>query len=185
MYIQTLETPNPQTLKFVPDDALMAEGSAPVQFDNPESADVSPLASSLFALSDVTAVYVAQQFVSVTKVPSSDWEHLKIEVLTVLMDHFLSGKATMIGDKPQNNAESNENDSPVVKEIKAVINEKVRPAVAQDGGDIIFHGFDDGIVRLEMHGACAGCPSATVTLKQGIENMLKHYIPEVESVEAV
>lgn len=185
MYIQTLETPNPQTLKFVPDDAVMPAGTHPVQFEDPESAQHSALASALFDLSDVTAVYIAPGFVSVTKVPSSDWEHLKIEVLTVLMDHFMSGKPAVSGDVPKNNAESTEDDSPVVKEIKAVINEKVRPAVAADGGDIIFHGFEDGIVRLEMHGACAGCPSSTVTLKQGIENMLKHYIPEVESVEAV
>lgn len=184
MYIQTLETPNPQTLKFVPDDPVM-EGGKPVYFESVEQAEASPLASSLFSLSDVTAVYLAPHFVSVTKVPSADWETLKIEVLTVLMDHFLSGKPAITGEAAANNADESEDDSPVVKEIKAVINEKVRPAVAVDGGDIIFHGFDNGVVRLEMHGACAGCPSSTVTLKHGIENMLKHYIPEVESVEAV
>jgi Fe-S cluster biogenesis protein NfuA len=184
MYIETEETPNPQTLKFIPDMPVMESGTA--QFNAPHEAAHSPLAKGLFMISEVTAVFLAPDFVSVTKAPQAEWGALKIEVLTVLMDHLLSGKPALTpGAASANNAEIADDDDPVVAQIKEIINTRVRPAVAMDGGDIIFHGFEDGIVRLEMHGACSGCPSSTATLKNGIESMLKHYVPEVESVEAV
>jgi NFU1 iron-sulfur cluster scaffold homolog, mitochondrial len=183
MFIQTEATPNPLTLKFIPGVAVLETGTA--FFTAREDAAISPLAVSLFDIGGVTAVFFGSDFVTVTKDEASHWEALKAPILTTIMDHFVAGKPVM--GSSQNNAgtQINENDSDLVKQIKELIETRVRPAVAQDGGDIIFRGFEDGIVQLELHGSCSGCPSSTVTLKNGIENMLKHYVPEVIAVEAV
>lgn len=184
MFIQTENTPNPNTVKFIPEQIVLEKGTA--QFSDVQSAKNSPLALSLFEVEEVASVFFGYNFISVTKKETSDWDLLKTEVLTVIMEHFVANKPVIIEvenkDESQNN---NEDDDEIVKQIKELIETRVRPAVAQDGGDIIYHGFEDGVVKLEMHGACSGCPSSTVTLKSGIENMLKHYVPEVESVEAV
>lgn len=182
MFIQTEATPNPLTLKFIPGVEVMKTGT--VFFTGREDASISPLASTLFDIDGVTAIFLGSDFITVTKDESSHWEALKPILLTAIMDHFVAGKPVMI--KAGTAAPvSDENDSDLVKQIKELIETRVRPAVAQDGGDIIFHGFKDGIVTLELHGSCSGCPSSTVTLKNGIENMLKHYVPEVIAVEAV
>lgn len=182
MFIQTESTPNPLTLKFTPGVTVMEEGTA--FFTNKDDAAISPLAVSLFDIDGVTAIFLGSDFISVTKDEASHWEALKPIILTAIMDHFVAGKPVLI--KGSAKAEmSDENDSELVKQIKELIETRVRPAVAQDGGDIIYRGFDNGIVMLELHGSCSGCPSSTVTLKNGIENMLKHYVPEVIAVEAV
>jgi len=181
MFIQTEATPNPLTLKFVPGVTVMESGTA--FFTSAEDAKASPLAEALFRTGGVTAIFLGGDFVTVTKGVEDDWETLKPTLLTTIMDHFVAGKPVML--KPGAAAASNENDSDIVKQIKELIETRVRPAVAQDGGDIIFRGFEDGIVQLELHGSCSGCPSSTITLKNGIENMLKHYVPEVVAVEAV
>ncbi len=182
MFIQTEVTPNPLTLKFIPDVTVMESGTA--FFTNAEDATISPLAVELFAIEGVTAVFLGGDFITVTKDEASDWSVLKAPLLTSIMDFFVAKKPVMLSSKKEAVA-TNENDSDLVKQIKELIETRVRPAVAQDGGDIIFHNFSDGIVQLELHGSCSGCPSSTVTLKNGIENMLKHYIPEVIAVEAV
>jgi Fe-S cluster biogenesis protein NfuA len=182
MFIQTEATPNPLTLKFIPDVTVMGSGTA--FFTNAEDATISPLAVELFAIEGVTAVFLGGDFITVTKDEASDWSILKAPLLTSIMDFFVAKKPVMLSSKKETVAQ-NENDSDLVKQIKELIETRVRPAVAQDGGDIIFHNFSDGIVQLELHGSCSGCPSSTVTLKNGIENMLKHYIPEVIAVEAV
>lgn len=180
MFIQTATTPNPSTLKFIPGREVLGSGTA--QFNNIEGAKNSPLAKVLFAISGVESVFLGSDFISITKAESSSWDTLKTEILTTIMEHFVAGKAVIeTGEQSQENTEE---DSEVVKQIKELIETRVRPAVAQDGGDIIYKSFENGIVKLEMHGACSGCPSSTITLKNGIENMLKHYIPEVEAVEA-
>lgn len=186
MFIQTATTPNPQTLKFLPGQTVLGEGTA--QFNNEEEAGRSPLASELFKIEEVEAVFFGSDFISVTKKEDASWDLLKPHILTTVMDHFVAGKPVMAEDtKAESPKDSGENDSELVQQIKELIETRVRPAVAMDGGDIIFRGFDekDGVVQLELHGACSGCPSSTITLKQGIENMLKHYVPEVSSVEAV
>lgn len=180
MFIQTEATPNPNTLKFLPGVAVMPQGTA--FFTSPEQAKPSPLAETLFGVEGVTAVFLGSDFVTVTKSESADWESLKAMVLTSMMDHFVAGKPVM---KESAVAAAAIDESEIAKQIRELIDTRVRPAVAQDGGDIIFRGFHDGIVQLELHGACSGCPSSTATLKQGIENMLKHYVPEVVAVEAV
>ena len=182
MFIQTESTPNPLTLKFMPGAEVMPSGT--VFFTNKEDASISPLATTLFDIDGVNAVFFGSDFITITKDEASHWEALKPILLTSIMDHFVAGKPVMMkSDAPA--AISNADDSDLVKQIKELIETRVRPAVAQDGGDIIFHGFADGIVTLELHGSCSGCPSSTVTLKNGIENMLKHYVPEVIAVEAV
>ena len=181
MFIQTEATPNPLTLKFLPGVDVMNAGTA--FFTKSEDAGASPLAQELFHISGVTAVFLGADFITVTKSEGAGWDTLKPLLLTTIMDHFVAGKPVMIAGKTENAV--SENDSDVVKQIKELIETRVRPAVAQDGGDIIFRSFHDGIVELELHGACSGCPSSTATLKNGIENMLKHYVPEVISVEAV
>ncbi|TAE80953.1 MAG: NifU family protein [Alphaproteobacteria bacterium] len=184
MFIQTETTPNPQTLKFLPGRAVLEAGTR--FYTGEHMAEESPLAMALFRISGVNAVFFGSDFVTITKDSTFDWSLLKADILTTLMDFFLSD-APIIQQKTSapKAANSGEEDSDIVKEIKELIEAKVRPAVAQDGGDIIFHSFIEGIVFLELHGSCSGCPSSTLTLKQGIENMLKHYIPEVQSVEAV
>lgn len=182
MFIQTESTPNPLTLKFTPGVEVMQSGT--VFFTGKDDASISPLASALFEVEGVNAIFLGSDFITVTKDEASHWEALKPILLTTIMDHFMAGKPVMIKAGAAAPT-SNENDSDIVKQIKELIETRVRPAVAQDGGDIIFRGFEDGIVQLELHGSCSGCPSSTVTLKNGIENMLKHYVPEVVAVEAV
>lgn len=180
MFIQTETTPNPQTLKFIPGVTVMGDGTA--FYTNRSSAANSPLASAIFTVNHVNAVFLGSDFVTVTKAEDTDWNLLKPALLTVIMDHFVAGRPVITTARIGTN---DADDSEIVKQIKELIETRVRPAVAQDGGDIVFHAFEDGIVKLEMHGSCSGCPSSTATLKNGIENMLKHYIPEVIAVEAV
>ena len=182
MFIQTEPTPNPATLKFLPGRAVMDSGTA--NFTEPEAAKISPLAESLFALEGVTGVYLGADFITVSKAADLDWLNLKPVVLGAIMDHFTSGRPVMSGAATA--AEPGEDeDSEVVSQIKELLETRVRPAVAQDGGDIIFHSFEDGVVYLHMQGSCSGCPSSTATLKAGIENMLRHYVPEVQEVRPV
>ncbi len=183
MFIQTQPTPNPETLKFLPGQTVMEKGTASfVELE--EARSQSPLATILLELDEVKGVFLGHDFISITKQPKADWDVVKPLVLTTIMEHFMAGLPVMIPSQAANQS-ADENDDPLVVQIKELIETRVRPAVAQDGGDIIFHGFEDGIVKLEMHGACSGCPSSTITLKNGIENMLKHYVPEVMGVEAV
>lgn len=184
MFIQTEATPNPQTLKFLPGVAVMDKGTAffTSATEAKSSALSSPLAEMLFRIEGVSAVFLGSDFITVTKQPDFNWDSLKPPVLTSIMDHFVAGKPVIVG---ATQATASTEDSDIVNQIRELIDTRVRPAVAQDGGDIIFRGFHDGIVQLELHGACSGCPSSTITLKQGIENMLKHYVPEVIAVEAV
>lgn len=181
MFIQTEATPNPLTLKFIPGVAVLESGTA--FLTSAADAKQSPLAEALFRTPGVTAVFLGSDFITVTKTEDDSWDAMKPSLLTSIMDHFVAGKPVMLAGGAA--AVSDENDSELVKQIKELIETRVRPAVAQDGGDIIFRGFHDGIVQLELHGSCSGCPSSTVTLKNGIENMLKHYVPEVVAVEAV
>ncbi len=181
MFIQTESTPNPLTLKFLVGQPVLETGTA--FFTNVEDAGISPLALELFAIDGVTAIFLGSDFVTVTKSEDSEWNDLKAPLLTSIMDFFVAKKPVMGSAKKA--VEVDENESDLIKQIRELIDTRVRPAVAQDGGDIIFHGFEDGIVQLELHGSCSGCPSSTITLKNGIENMLKHYIPEVVAVEAV
>ena len=181
MFIQTEETPNPNTLKFIPGVKVLEEGT--VEFKDLNSSKTSNLAKLIFQVSGVERVFLATDFVSVTKISDSNWEILKPLILTAIMDHYASGKKVI--EKYENHkSESSIDDSEVVKQIKELIDQRVRPAVAMDGGDISFCSFENGIVTLQMKGACAGCPSSTATLKMGIENMLRHYIPEVVEVKA-
>jgi Fe-S cluster biogenesis protein NfuA len=182
MFIQTEPTPNPATLKFLPGRAVMDSGTA--NFTEPEAAKTSPLAESLFALEGVTGVYLGADFITVSKAADLDWLKLKPVVLGAIMDHFTSGRPVMSGAATAAEPGADE-DSEVVSQIKELLETRVRPAVAQDGGDIIFHSFEDGVVYLHMQGSCSGCPSSTATLKAGIENMLRHYVPEVQEVRPV
>lgn len=189
MLIQTETTPNPATLKFLPGQRVMESGTR--DFAAPEEAEASPLAEALFSIGDVEGVFFGRDFISVRAAPGADWRDLKPQVLSALLDHFSSGTPlfrpasadgisiaeTEIGDDPE--------DAEVVAQIRELIETRVRPAVAQDGGDIVYRGFRKGTVFLALHGACSGCPSSTMTLKNGIEGLLKHYVPEVEAVEAV
>jgi len=181
MFIQTEETPNPATLKFLPGRAVMATGTA--NFPDASSAEQSPLASRLFDIEGVDGVFLGTDFVTLTKGPHTDWFTLKPLILSVLMEHFTSGQPVMFEQAAGVPAGAEDNE--LSAQIRELIDTRVRPAVAQDGGDIIFHGFDDGVVYLHMQGSCSGCPSSTATLKNGIENMLKHYVPEVMEVRAV
>ena len=186
MFIQTFETPNPSTLKFTPGVKVMPKGTA--AFAKDDDLSISPLAEKLFEIENIEGIFLGSDFIAITKSEEIEWELLKAEIIAVIMDHFVAGLEvikTKTKSKSNISNEINENDSEIVKQIKEIIEDRVRPAVAMDGGDIVFHNFEEGVVFLEMHGACAGCPSSTVTLKDGIENMLKHYIPEVVRVEAV
>ncbi len=181
MFIQTEDTPNPNTLKFIPGVQVLEKGT--VEFKDKSSAKFSNLANLIFFINGIERVFLATEFVSVTKNNETNWEILKPLVLTAIMDHYASGKNVI--EKNQNYIDKSTNkDTPVVKQIKELIDQRVRPAVAMDGGDISFCSFEDGVVTLQMKGACAGCPSSTATLKMGIENMLRHYIPEVVEVKA-
>ena len=184
MFIQTESTPNPATLKFLPGQTVMEQGTA--DFPNEDSAGSSPLAKSLFTLNGVTGVFLGIDFITVTKPDEIDWEHIKPSILGAIMDHFQSGAPIIEGEQSGSvHAEHSGEDTEIVGQIKELLDSRVRPAVAQDGGDITFHGFERGIVYLQMQGACAGCPSSTMTLKMGIENLLRHYIPEVTEVRPV
>lgn len=186
MFIQTETTPNPLTLKFLPGQTVMETGTA--FFTNEEDAATSPMAKTLFAIDGVSAVFLGGDFITITREEDFSWEVLKPILLTAMMDQFVSG-APIVEEKTAANVALNDSstvdDDALSKQIRELIDTRVRPAVAQDGGDIIFKGFEDGVVKLELHGACSGCPSSTATLKNGIENMLKHYVPEVVAVEAV
>ncbi|MDE3017286.1 MAG: NifU family protein [Pseudomonadota bacterium] len=181
MFVQSETTPNPLTLKFIPGVPVLGNGTA--FFTSAEAAAPSPLAESLFKISGITAIFLGLDFITVTKEEDIAWDSLKPLIFNCIMDHFVAGKPVM--REAHTVAPSGENESEIVKHIRELIDTRVRPAVAQDGGDIIFRGFHDGIVELELHGSCSGCPSSTMTLKNGIENMLKHYVPEVIAVEAV
>jgi Fe-S cluster biogenesis protein NfuA len=183
MFIQTEQTPNPATLKFLPGCPVLTSGTA--NFTSEEAARISPLAERLFSLREVTGVFLGADFVTVTKSGDGDWYRLKPAILAVVMEHFTAGRPVLLGDPGTTAATSEEDEDEVVTQIKELLETRVRPAVAQDGGDIIFHDFEDGIVYLHMQGSCSGCPSSTATLKAGIENMLRHYIPEVVEVRAV
>lgn len=185
MFIQTESTPNPATLKFLPGQTVLEMGTA--DFPSPETADKSPLASRLFTVEGVTGVFFGNDFVTITKADAVDWDHVKPALLGAIMEHFQSGQPVMAGDHTpaSGHADHAGEDGPIVDQIKELLDSRVRPAVAQDGGDITFHGFDRGVVYLHMQGACAGCPSSTLTLKMGIENLLRHYIPEVTEVRPV
>ena len=185
MFIQTETTPNPATLKFLPGQAVLASGTA--DFPEAEAAAASPLARRIFAVPGVTGVFLGADFVTVTKAEDAVWDHLKPSVLGAIMEHYQSGAPAVEGAAPAGggHAEQDGPDAEIVSQIKELLDTRVRPAVAQDGGDITFHGFDRGVVYLHMQGACAGCPSSTLTLKMGIENLLRHYIPEVTEVRPV
>jgi len=173
MFIQTEATPNPATLKFLPGQTVMQSGSA--DFPSSDAAGASPLAARIFAVSGVVGVFLG-----------TDLAHVKPAILGAIMEHFQSGEPVISGDgDASGHAEHDGPDGEIVGQIKELLDTRVRPAVAQDGGDITFHGFDRGVVYLAMKGACAGCPSSTMTLKHGIENLLRHYIPEVTEVRPV
>ena len=190
MLIETERTPNPATRKFLPGRTVMETGGR--DFPNIDAAEASPLASALFATEMVNGVYFGRDFISVSAAPSVDWEELEPEVLGLLLDHFTLGaplfaqgsaagieiaEPVMFADDPA--------DAEIVDQIKELLETRVRPSVAQDGGDIVYRGYKDGTLYLAMQGACAGCPSSAITLKRGIEGLIKHYVPEVETVEAV
>ena len=191
MLIETEVTPNPATLKFLPGREVMGAGTR--DFADPEEAEASPLAEALFDLGDVEGVFFGRDFVSVTAAPGSDWRTLKPDVLGVLLDHFASeaplfcpGSAGGIAVSDESEAyAADPADADIVEQIKDLIETRVRPAVANDGGDIAYKGFQRGTVYVAMHGSCSGCPSSTATLKQGIETLLKHYVPEVTEVRAI
>jgi Fe-S cluster biogenesis protein NfuA len=191
MFIQTESTPNPATLKFLPGKVVMPEGTA--EFRDADAADeASPLAARLFAVPNVRGVFFGYDFIAVT-VEGAEWQHLKPAVLGAIMEHFMSGDpvlASADGHTAQADAESGEEfydkqDEEIVVTIKELLDTRVRPAVAQDGGDITFRGYEKGTVFLNMKGACSGCPSSTATLQHGIQNLLSHFIPEVQHVEQV
>ncbi|KPP87417.1 MAG: Thioredoxin-like protein [Rhodobacteraceae bacterium HLUCCO07] len=185
MFIQTESTPNPATLKFLPGQTVMESGTA--DFPAAVDANVSPLAARVFGIDGVKGVFLGNDFVTVTKADDVEWDHVKPAILGAIMEHFQSG-APVMADGAQSTSGHAENDGPdsgIIDQIKVLLDTRVRPAVAQDGGDITFHGFEKGVVYLHMQGACAGCPSSTLTLKMGIENLLRHYIPEVTEVRPI
>jgi len=185
MFIQTESTPNPATLKFLPGQSVLPMATA--DFPSAEGAEKSPLATRIFAVEGVSGVFFGTDFVTVTKADAVEWDHIKPAILGAIMEHFQSGLPVMAegAEAASGHAEHTGEDSEIVGQIKELLDTRVRPAVAQDGGDITFHGFERGVVYLHMQGACAGCPSSTITLKMGIENLLRHYIPEVTEVRPV
>ncbi|MGQ0583730.1 MAG: NifU family protein [Reyranella sp.] len=180
MFIQTEQTPNPSTLKFLPGRVVMEKGT--MDFATADTAVPSPLAKRLFAIEGVERVFFGSDFVTVTKAASQDWQILKPSILGGIMEHYTSGDPVVV-DSADAGAVAAEDDE-IVAQIKELLDTRVRPAVAQDGGDIVFQDFKDGVVYLHMQGSCSGCPSSTATLKMGIENLLKHYVPEVVEVQA-
>lgn len=192
MIIETETTPNPATLKFLPGRLVMAaeDGGGTRDFASPEEAEASPLAEALFGLGDVTGVFFGRDFISVTVAPGVEWAGIKPDILAILTDHFTAAMPLFVAgngiavpsddDYPMDDPE----DGDIIAQIKELVETRVRPAVAQDGGDIVYRGFQQGVVYLQMQGACSGCPSSTMTLKNGIEQLLKHYVPEVIEVRA-
>jgi Fe-S cluster biogenesis protein NfuA len=189
MLIHTEQTPNPSTRKFLPGQAVMEAGTR--DFPDPESAEASPLASRLFDTGMVEGVFFGRDFVSVTAAPTVEWSMLEPEVVGILLDHFVTGSPLFVAGSASGIVVAGEDfeedpaDCDIIDQIKELIETRVRPAVAQDGGDIVYRGYKDGTLFLAMQGACAGCPSSTITLKRGIESLIRHYVPEVEAVEAV
>lgn len=181
MFIQTETTPNPNTLKFIPGRTVMERGTR--DFADAVAAAASPLAGRLFAIDSVVRVFFGSDFITVGKQPDMEWTVLKPQILAAIMDHFTSGAAVLPTEAVADG--NDDQDSDVVKQIKELLETRVRPAVANDGGDIVFRRFEDGVVYLHMQGACSGCPSSTATLKHGIQNMLRYYVPEVQDVVAV
>lgn len=184
MFIETEDTPNPATIKFLPGREVLGPGTAPLDFRDADHAATSPLAARLFGIEGIEGVFLGSDFISVSKTEASDWFQLKPSVLGAIMEHFTSGDPVVTGTQGATSA-VNTADDPISAQIRELIETRVRPAVAQDGGDIVFERFEDGVVFLHMRGACSGCPSSTMTLKAGIENMLRHYIPEVQAVVPV
>ena len=190
MFIETETTPNPATLKFLPGEQVMAAGTR--EFTSEAEAIASPLAAALFDLGDVTGVFFGRDFISVTAAPGVGWSALKPQVVALLLDHFVTGAPLFAGADasgilvPPEDEDLGDDpaDADVVAQIRELIETRIRPAVANDGGDIVYRGFREGVVYLTMQGACSGCPSSTATLKQGIEGLLKHYVPEVTEVRA-
>ena len=189
MFIQTEPTPNPSTLKFLPGRIVMDKGTA--FFQKKSDCSNSPLASRLFSVEGVAGVFFGSDFVTITQEEDTDWQILKPMILGAIMDHYNSGEKVMIESQDNSKSddlklsESKHEDNAIVKQIKELLDTRVRPAVAMDGGDIVFQSYEKGIVYLHMQGACSGCPSSTATLKMGIENMLKHYVPEVKEVRPI
>lgn len=187
MFIQTEPTPNPATMKFLPGETVLDRGTA--SFADAQAATRSPMAERLFLVDGVEGVFLGSDFVTVTKAHDAEWQLLKPSILGVIMEHYMSGAPMLLDDRSATSHAAapagSEEDAEIVAQIQELLDTRVRPAVAQDGGDIVFHGYEDGVVMLEMHGACSGCPSSTATLKYGIENMLRHYVPEVVEVRAV
>ena len=181
MFIQTQDTPNPNTLKFIPGRTVLAEGSK--QYNKDDNCVDSKLVGQLFTIQGVSSVFFGNDFISITKHDDMNWKKIKISILSYLVDHFVSGEPVVT--ELSINKKYTMPGSKIELQIIKLLNTKIRPAVAQDGGDIIYSKFENGTVFLKLHGACQGCPSSTITLKQGIENMLKHYIPEVKSVESI
>ena len=186
MFIQTEATPNPATLKFLPGKPVLPGGTR--DYRDAAAAAESPLAQKLFSVTGVSGVFLGQDFITITKA-QAEWQHLKPAILGLIMDHYLSGAPVLADAGRQQTGLSEEDfdeaDGEIVATIKQLLDTRVRPAVAQDGGDITFHGFKEGVVFLNMKGSCAGCPSSTATLKHGIENLLRHFVPEVSEVRAV
>jgi Fe-S cluster biogenesis protein NfuA len=194
MFIETEQTPNPATVKFLPGREVMTAGTR--DFATPEDAEASPLAEALFDLGDVTGVFFGRDFISVTAAPGVPWANLRTDVISILLDHFSAdmplfkgGSAAGISVPSESDSAIGVQDDPadedIITQIRELIDTRVRPAVANDGGDIVYHGFQRGTVFLRMQGACSGCPSSTATLKNGIEQLLKHYVPEVTEVRAI
>jgi Fe-S cluster biogenesis protein NfuA len=185
MFIETEATPNPATLKFLPGrDVMGGRGTADFSAAA-EAAGRSPLAERIFRVGDVARVFLGGDFITVTKAGEAEWQGLKPRVLGAIMEHFLSGAPVLEGAEEGGAEEFDPADAEIVEQIKELLDTRVRPAVAGDGGDIVFRGYRDGIVRLHLQGACAGCPSSRATLRHGVENMLRHYVPEVVAVEQV
>ncbi|MFL0356155.1 NifU family protein [Erythrobacter sp. GH1-10] len=192
MFIETETTPNPSSLKFLPGRTVMSSGTR--EFASPEAAEASPLAQAIFDTGEVVNVFYGWDFVTVTAAPGTDWSALKPQVHSILLDHFVSEAPLFVGGSADginvpaedegNVVEDSEEDADTIAAIQELLETRVRPAVAGDGGDIAYRGFSEGVVYLSLQGACAGCPSSTMTLKQGIESLLKHYVPEVVEVRA-
>ena len=185
MFIQVEETPNPATLKFIPGQNVMDQGTS--EFTSQEQAETSPLAKKIFELEGVDRIFYGQDFISVTKTDDREWLLLKPRILGAIMEHFTAGLPlfTQTPDVPDDSGQADEQEDEITKQIKELLDTRVRPAVAMDGGDIVFQKFESGVLHLKMQGACSGCPSSTMTLKSGIENMMRHFVPEVEEVRAV
>jgi Fe-S cluster biogenesis protein NfuA len=186
MFIQTEPTPNPATLKFIPGRTVLGEGS--VDYRDKAEAEGSPLALRLFAVEGVTGVFLGSDFISVSKSEGEEWQHIKPAILGAIMDHYISGAPAMATGRTVDGGAGEDYDpadEETVSTIKELLDTRVRPAVANDGGDIVFHGYKDGVVFLHMRGACAGCPSSTATLRHGIENLLRHFCPDVREVRPV